>query len=132
MKPAYLENVLEVCKEKNIYVVLDECFIEFCEKRKFHSTKTQYLSEFTHCTGFYKNICNPGVRLGYLMCSDKELLQKIRGQLPEWNLSVFAEAAGIACLQQREYLKKNRRICGSRKKIPHGEIAKSRITGHFK
>ena len=32
MKPAYLENVLEVCKEKNIYVVLDECFIEFCEK----------------------------------------------------------------------------------------------------
>ena len=23
MKPAYLENVLEVCKEKNIYVVLD-------------------------------------------------------------------------------------------------------------
>ena len=32
MKPAYLENVLEVCKEKKIYVVLDECFIEFCEK----------------------------------------------------------------------------------------------------
>lgn len=132
MKPAYLENVLEVCKEKNIYVVLDECFIEFCEKE---NSMVQRLSTYRNLLivrAFTKIYAIPGVRLGYLMCSDKELLQKIRGQLPEWNLSVFAEAAGIALFTAAGIFEKNRRICGSRKKIPHGEIAKSRITGHFK
>lgn len=106
MKPAYLENVLEVCKEKNIYVVLDECFIEFCEKENSIVQKLSTYRNLLIVRAFTKIYAIPGVRLGYLMCSDKELLQKIRGQLPEWNLSVFAEAAGIACLQQQEYLKK--------------------------
>lgn len=131
MKPAYLENVLEVCKEKNIYVVLDECFIEFCEKENSIVQKLTTYRNLLIVRAFTKYM-QPGCAGLATECSDKELLQKIRVQLPEWNLSVFAEAAGIACLQQQEYLKKNRRICGSRKKIPHGEIAKSRITGHFK
>ena len=78
---------------------------EFCEKE---NSMVQRLSTYRNLLivrAFTKIYAIPGVRLGYLMCSDKELLQKIRGQLPEWNLSVFAEAAGIACLQQQEYLK---------------------------
>ena len=95
-----------MCKEKNIYVVLDECFIEFCEKENSIVQKLSTYRNLLIVRAFTKIYAIPGVRLGYLMCSDKELLQKIRGQLPEWNLSVFAEAAGIACLQQQEYLKK--------------------------
>ena len=132
MKPAYLENVLEVCKEKKIYVVLDECFIEFCEKENSIVQRLSTYRNLLIVRAFTKIYAIPGVRLGYLMCSDKELLQKIRGQLPEWNLSVFAEAAGIACLQQQEYLKKTVEYVAAERKIPHGEIAKSRITGHFK
>ncbi len=101
MKPAYLENVLEVCKEKNIYVVLDECFIEFCEKENSIVQKLTTYRNLLIVRAFTKNICNPGVRLGYLMCSDKELLQKIRVQLPEWNLSVFAEARGLPVYSSR-------------------------------
>lgn len=117
MKPAYLENVLEVCKEKKIYVVLDECFIEFCEKENSIVQKLSTYRNLLIVRAFTKIYAIPGVRLGYLMCSDKELLQKIRGQLPEWNLSVFAEAAGIACLQQQEYLKKTVEYVTTERKI---------------
>lgn len=87
-------------------MVLDECFIEFCEKENSIVQKLTTYRNLLIVRAFTKIYAIPGVRLGYLMCSDKELLQKIRVQLPEWNLSVFAEAAGIACLQQQEYLKK--------------------------
>lgn len=106
MKPAYLEKVLERCKEENIYVVLDECFIEFCEQGNSMVQKLDTYPNLFIVRAFTKTYAIPGVRLGYLMCSDEGLLKQIRSQLPEWNLSVFAEAAGIACLQQQEYLKK--------------------------
>ena len=47
---------------------------------------------------FTKSFAIPGVRLGYLIGSAEELLSKIREQLPEWNLSIFAQKAGQACL----------------------------------
>ena len=102
----YLQELLEHCRQQGITVVVDECFIEFCEEEKSIVQKLSTYRNLLIVRAFTKIYAIPGVRLGYLMCSDKELLQKIRGQLPEWNLSVFAEAAGIACLQQQEYLKK--------------------------
>ena len=38
----------------------------------------------------------PGVRLGYAFSNEKNIGQ-LKKYLPEWNLSVFAEHAGIAC-----------------------------------
>ena len=52
---------------------------------------------------FTKIYAIPGVRLGYMVCSDPLLLDRIRKQLPEWNLSTYAQAAGIACTKQTEY-----------------------------
>ena len=55
---------------------------------------------------FTKSFAMPGVRLGYLVCSNEGLREKIRRQLPEWNLSVFAQRAGIVCAERaEEYLR---------------------------
>lgn len=47
---------------------------------------------------FTKSFAIPGVRLGYAVCSGLALAESVRRHLPEWNLSVFAEEAGLACL----------------------------------
>lgn len=100
-RKADLKNLLAHCRRKNITVVLDECFIEFCEK-----DSTQPLSMVAEIENypnliivraFTKIFAIPGVRLGYLVCSNHTLLEKIQKQLPEWNLSVFAQMAGVAC-----------------------------------
>jgi histidinol-phosphate/aromatic aminotransferase/cobyric acid decarboxylase-like protein len=53
---------------------------------------------------FTKTFAIPGIRLGYLLCGDKEIAGKIALQLPEWNVSVLAQAAGVASMEQEGYL----------------------------
>ena len=53
---------------------------------------------------FTKLYAIPGVRLGFLVSGNEGLVQKIGRQLPEWNLSVFAQEAGIACAKEKEFV----------------------------
>lgn len=100
-------RVLEQCKKKHVTVVMDECFIEFAgEERSFY----KYLREFDNLIivrAFTKTYAIPGVRLGYLLCSNSKLCGKIQMQLPEWNLSSFAQAAGIAAAREDDYVRES-------------------------
>ena len=57
---------------------------------------------------FTKIYAIPGVRLGYLYCEEGELLHAIEQQLPEWNLSTFAQAAGSACVEEKTFVKESK------------------------
>ena len=57
---------------------------------------------------FTKIFSIPGVRLGYLVCSNQNVMQKIKRHIPEWNLSCFAQVAGCACCafaEQTDFIK---------------------------
>ena len=47
---------------------------------------------------FTKTFAIPGARLGYAICQ-KDMAKRIRTHLPEWNISVFAQSAGLECLK---------------------------------
>ena len=102
----YLRELLEHCRQQGIIVVLDECFIEFCETDREQPRsllgKIDQYENLLLVRAFTKSFAMPGVRLGYLVCSNEGLREKIRRQLPEWNLSVFAQRAGIVCAEQAE------------------------------
>lgn len=106
MNTEYLHQLLEHCRQQGIIVVLDECFVEFCEtdreQPKSMLGETWQYDNLLLVRAFTKSFAMPGVRLGYLVCSNAELREKIRRQLPEWNLSMFAQRAGIACAEQAE------------------------------
>lgn len=104
MSREYLECLLQICREKNIYVVLDECFIEFCEGKVSMLSEIEKYSNLFLVRAFTKIFAIPGVRLGYLVCSDELVLEKIRRQLPEWNISILAQAAGVACTGNSAYI----------------------------
>lgn len=103
-----LEEILVYCRDRNIYVVLDECFIEFCEAADSMLPEIQQYGNLMIVRAFTKIFAIPGVRLGYLISSNKEVLQKIRRHLPEWNISTFAQAAGIACAGEKTFVEKTR------------------------
>lgn len=107
--PELLEKIIRHCLEKDIIVVLDECFIEFTEEWERY-TFLQRVKEFPNLIvvrAFTKIFAIPGVRLGYLVCGDPVLLGKIEEQLPEWNLSVFAQKAGVAAAKETAYRRKS-------------------------
>ena len=101
----YLREVLAICREKGIYVVLDECFISFCKGDVSFVSEIEEYPNLLLVQAFTKLYAIPGVRLGFLISSNKILLQKIARQLPEWNLSVFAQEAGIACVKEKAFVK---------------------------
>lgn len=104
----FLEQVLIYCKEKQIYVVLDECFIEFCEEGTSMLPKLAEYPNLMLVRAFTKIFAIPGVRIGYLLCENAALIQEIKRHLPEWNLSTFAQAAGIACASEWEFVERTR------------------------
>ena len=113
----YIHRILQHCHEKNITVVLDECFIEFCgEEYSFLSEIATY-NNLLVVRAFTKSYAIPGVRLGYLVGNDELLLDKIKKQLPEWNLSVFAQRAGVACVKAKDYLDETVKYIDSERKV---------------
>ncbi len=97
-------SILEYCRDRGIYVVLDECFIEFGGSKASVITESGHFDNLILVRAFTKIFSIPGVRLGYLVCSNSGLLRKIERQLPEWNLSVFAQEAGRVCAGQAEFV----------------------------
>lgn len=101
-----IKNVLFHCREKGIYVVLDECFIEFSGKECSMIQEINNFPNLILVRAFTKIFSIPGVRLGYLICSNPLLLEKVGRQLPEWNVSSFAQAAGYECAMQTAFVEK--------------------------
>lgn len=98
VNPELLEKIIAFCRDNGITVVLDECFIEFTdgwEVRTFFK-RTGEFENLIVVRAFTKIFAIPGVRLGYLVCENKAVKERIKDQLPEWNLSVFAQRAGVA------------------------------------
>lgn len=99
-----VKSLLRYCRDKGIYVVLDECFIEFCGNHFSMLSETEEFDNLILVRAFTKIFSIPGVRLGYLLCKNQSLRTKIASQLPEWNLSCFAQEAGCICAEQTEYV----------------------------
>lgn len=105
----YLKRLFEHCQKNKIVVVLDECFIEFCEEAFCGALKL--LEQFQNVIlirAFTKIFTIPGVRIGYLLCANEEMRHQIARQIPEWNLSTFAQKAGIACAKETEFVSRTR------------------------
>lgn len=109
---ALLEEILVCCKKNHIYVVLDECFLEFCEQEA-HSSYRSRIKDYPNLflvRAFTKIFAIPGVRLGYLISANEVQREKIKRQLPEWNVSTFAQYAGVAAAKETAYIEKTVRF----------------------
>jgi len=105
-----LKRILEICLEKQIFVVLDECFMEFVNENFQNTQKGQldHMPGLLILRAFTKMYGMPGLRLGYGMCSNQELLEKIRENLQPWNVSLPAQLAGAAATEEEEFVRKTR------------------------
>lgn len=103
-----LKKILARAFEKKIYIVLDECFIEFVKEGKSLMKELYKYPYLIIVRAFTKIYGMPGVRLGYCVVSDEKLGGKIKCQLPEWNVSVFAQEAGVASLRDEFFIEKTK------------------------
>lgn len=106
VKKELLEKIVKVCESQGTILVIDECFLPLTGREK----ELSLASRIRGCKGviviraFTKSFAIPGVRLGYAICSRKTIADDIKMHLPEWNLSIFAQMAGVQCLKQLDFI----------------------------
>lgn len=108
----FLVRILETCKTHNIYVVIDECFLDFLEVVEKYTMKT-YIMEYKNLIilkAFTKLYSMPGMRLGYGFTSNSFILQRLKEVSQPWSVSVPAMEAGIAALKEKKYVEKSRKL----------------------
>ncbi|MBU9736498.1 pyridoxal phosphate-dependent aminotransferase [Diplocloster agilis] len=127
---ALLAKILRQCREAQIVVLLDECFLPFCEDYESASGK-RVIKEYPQLfvlNAFTKIYAMPGIRLGYGMCSDTMLLAGLREQIPEWSVSQSAQTAGtsIAGYRVREprwdYMRRTRELIREQREEMAGKL----------
>lgn len=108
----FLFRVLRYCREMEILLVVDECFLDFVREPGRYSLKAQlprYHNLFI-LKAFTKRYAMAGIRLGYGFCENRALLEKMTLVTQPWNISVMAQAAGIAALKEQSYVEEGRRL----------------------
>ncbi len=112
-----LIRILEKCKTCGVMLIIDECFQEFLDAPDAH-TMQGYLVDLVSDTGkkpgtgnpllilksFTKTYAMAGIRLGYCLCADQDLLEKMEQAAQPWAVSGLAQAAGVAALKETAYL----------------------------
>ncbi len=107
-EPILLSRIADKCEQNGIYIVLDECFIEFTDAESMISLLESH-PHLMILRAFTKLYAMAGLRLGYLLCVDAALLWEIGRFAQTWSVSVPAQIAGLAALAETGCAEKTRR-----------------------
>lgn len=101
-----LREIAGACRGAGTVLLMDECFLALSGgdvDSLIHRIGEEGMPPTVVLRAFTKTFAIPGVRLGYAVCSGS-LATRIQRELPEWNLSVFAQYAGLAALEPSGYI----------------------------
>ena len=104
-----LGTCLEQARAAGALVALDECFVELTE-RAGSSALVADNKNLVVIKAYTKTFALAGLRLGYAICSDAELLARMAAAGQPWAVSVPAQLAGVACLGEHDHLERSRRL----------------------
>lgn len=112
VSPALLQEIWKRCEEAGILLVVDECFNEFLEHPEQNTLKDvlETGANAVILKAFTKSFAMPGLRLGYGLCGNRDLAERIFSCGQPWGVSIPAQAAGVAALQEQGYLERMRRL----------------------
>lgn len=105
-------TALERCEAHGAHLVVDECFVAFLDDPTSISVQRMVTdhSGLIVLKAFTKFFAMAGIRLGYALCSDREVVSAIQTTGQPWAVSSLAQAAGIAALSEHDYTEELRRL----------------------
>ncbi len=109
-EPGIILKLLEKARQEKTVVFLDECFLDFVEGEE-DTTLKNYIEEFSNLVilkSFTKMYAIPGLRLGYVLSANRELLERMRMAGQPWSVGELAQEAGIAALEDETFPERTR------------------------
>lgn len=121
-----IKKLLEFAEKEGKLLIVDETFIEFADSEKDRSLvnmveKSKNLFIIRAVTKFFGI---PGIRLGYGISANRELLQKMYDEKEPWTINSFADSASDFIFKEEEYIRKSKEYFSEERVCMINEINK--------
>lgn len=126
LKLKKLEEILKICEQKNTKLFVDEAFVEFVEDWENESiiNSKENKENLFVIRAFTKIFAIPGLRLGYGICFNKNLLKKMLEKKEPWSVNNIADLAGQTVLDDENYIQKTKEWIKDQKKYMYENLNK--------
>ena len=107
-----MRSILDICKRHGIFVIVDETYIEFVPDQEQTASVplTAFYNNLIILRGISKFFAAPGLRLGYAITGNTDMIELINSRKNPWSINSLAEAAGRILFTDQEYIKATREL----------------------
>ena len=127
-----IKEIIETCENKNTKIFIDEAFIEFIENWKEKTVSLLKNKNVFIMRAFTKFFAIPGLRLGYGLGFDEDILKKMWEEKEPWTVNTFANLAGLIMLDDKEYIEKSEKWILEEKKFMYKELSEFQYIKAYK
>ena len=105
IEPPLLHRIVEKCAEYSSWLIVDECFQDFLTDGTRHTLKDLLADcpKLVLLRAYTKMYAVPGVRFGWCMTANTELIEGLYRAGQPWNVSVIAQACAAAAAQENAF-----------------------------
>lgn len=105
-----LLQIADICEKKGIRMALDVCFRSFLDEPEAANLSVSDYPHLFLLNAFTKTYAMAGLRLGYGICADRTLIEKMERLRQPWSVSLPAQEAGLAALSEDAYVQRARTL----------------------
>lgn len=107
-----MRKILDVCKQHDIFVMVDETYVEFADHVEEITSVplTAYYNNIVILRGTSKFFAAPGLRLGYAVTGNRDLAKAINTRKNPWTINSLAVIAGEIMFRDSSYISKTRTL----------------------
>ena len=113
-----MRTILEHCKKQNIFVMVDETYVEFSEEYDSVTSVplTRCYDNLMVLRGISKFFAAPGLRLGYAICGNRSFVEKMNAFKNPWTINSLASVAGEIMFRDDKYIRQTTELIFSERK----------------
>lgn len=110
-----MRQILDICKQYDIFVMVDETYVEFADNMEEITSVplTNYYNNIIILRGTSKFFAAPGLRLGYAVTGNRDLIKSINTRKNPWTINSLAVIAGELMFTDEDYIKETRELISS-------------------
>lgn len=134
IKAVDIETILETCKVLDIFVMVDETYVEFHPDME-HVTAIPLVPEYDNlCVvrGVSKFFAAPGLRLGYSICSNETFYATLNSIETPWTVNAFAVEAGKVMFADEKYINETKELIHIEQSLVYSALSSRKTIKVFK
>ncbi|NEU31059.1 threonine-phosphate decarboxylase [bacterium LRH843] len=99
-------SLLKGAEKEKTYVVIDEAFYDFCEEQEGLQDLLHSFSYLILLRSMTKMYAIAGLRLGYVLASEK-IISQLKKLQPPWSVNGFAQKVGLSLLEEDSFARQS-------------------------